>query len=142
MYSIPKIYFCCAASDIPYGGVKVLYRHVDILNKYGFSAFIMHDKPMFRCTWFDNTTPIVYLGETRIYSTDYLVIPEEIFKKVNSEFRGIKKVVLIKAAIQPSHMGIPWINTMLLHPIMMRILLLHLLYQKTVENICLMFFPD
>lgn len=93
MYSIPKIYFCCAASNIPYGGVKVLYKHVDILNKYGFDAFIMHDKPGFRCTWFENTTPIVYLGDTKIYSKDYLVIPEEIFKKVNSEFRGIKKVV-------------------------------------------------
>ena len=38
------------------GGVKILYRHVDILNKNGFNASVIHRKSGFRCTWFYNDT--------------------------------------------------------------------------------------
>lgn len=60
------IFVLCPDDDRPYGGVKQVYRHVDILNKNGFSAFVLHQKKGFRCTWFDNTTRIAYknvLGE-------------------------------------------------------------------------------
>mgnify|MGYP001053775856 CR=1 FL=1 len=58
------------------GGVKILYRHVDILNNNGFSASIIHKKSGFRCTWFENSTQISYLKKISLIDRDYLVIPE------------------------------------------------------------------
>ena len=45
----------------PAGGVQVMYRHVDILNRAGLPAYVLHTNPPFRCTWFENDTPIRYL---------------------------------------------------------------------------------
>lgn len=42
------------------GGIKQLYRQVDVLNKNGFRAYIVHGIYGFKCTWFDNATPILY----------------------------------------------------------------------------------
>jgi glycosyltransferase involved in cell wall biosynthesis len=93
VHNQPNIYFYCYDRDIPSGGIKVLYQHVDILNKHGFAAFILHQTPGFRCTWFENVTPIVSMTELRIRASDYLVIPEEIFPELNKAARGLKKVV-------------------------------------------------
>jgi glycosyltransferase involved in cell wall biosynthesis len=89
----PKIYFYCYDRNVPSGGIKVLYRHVDILNKHGFAAFILHQTAGFRYTWFENSTPVVSINESKIGTSDYLVIPEEIFSEVNKAARGVKKVV-------------------------------------------------
>lgn len=54
------IYFLCPDSNKPAGGIKKIYRQVDILNAEGFSAFVLHEMPNFRCTWFKNNTKISY----------------------------------------------------------------------------------
>jgi hypothetical protein len=88
-----NIYFYCYDLNIPSGGIRVLYKHVDILNKNGFSAFILHQNPGFRCTWFENLSPVANAVETRIMPNDYLVIPEEIFAKISKLARGTQKIV-------------------------------------------------
>lgn len=55
----------CPSFDTPCGGVKQIYRHVDILNRNGFSAFVLHQQQGFRCTWFDNNTRIAYKSDFR-----------------------------------------------------------------------------
>lgn len=55
-----KIYFICPDNKMATGGVKQLYRQVDILNKNGFNACILHKKKNFRSTWFKNETKIEY----------------------------------------------------------------------------------
>lgn len=55
-----KIYFLCPNETRPVGGIKVIYRHVDILNKNGFSAYVLHTKKGFKCTWFKNNSRIAY----------------------------------------------------------------------------------
>lgn len=55
-----KIYFVCPDTKSPTGGIKQLYRHVDILNKNGFNACILHRKKGFRVTWFENQTKVEY----------------------------------------------------------------------------------
>jgi len=88
-----NIYFYCYDLNIPSGGIRVLYKHVDILNRNGFPAFVLHQNPGFRCTWFENHTPVANAVETRIMPNDYLVIPEEIFTEISKLARGIRKVV-------------------------------------------------
>lgn len=54
------IYFLCPDSNKPAGGIKKIYRQVDILNAEGFNAFVLHEMPNFRCSWFNNKTKISY----------------------------------------------------------------------------------
>jgi len=55
-----KIYFICPENKAPAGGIKQLYKQVDLLNKNGMNAVILHKKRGFRHKWFDNTTRIEY----------------------------------------------------------------------------------
>ncbi len=70
------IYYWSPDYSSAVGGVKVLYRHVDILNRNGFSASIIHKKSGFRCGWFENATKIAYLKKVTLSENDFLVIPE------------------------------------------------------------------
>lgn len=60
MKSKRNIYFICPDEKKNSGGVKQIYRQVDILNKNGFNASVLHGKKGFRITWFENSTKIVY----------------------------------------------------------------------------------
>lgn len=55
-----KLYFICTDNKKPVGGIKQLYRQVDILNNNGFNAYIVHRKKGFRHQWFHNETKIIY----------------------------------------------------------------------------------
>jgi glycosyltransferase involved in cell wall biosynthesis len=70
------IYYWSPDYRTPVGGVKILYRHVDILNRHGYEASVLHRHRGFRCTWFENTTCISYIRKTKLREDDYLVIPE------------------------------------------------------------------
>lgn len=54
------IYFICPDLKTPSGGIKELYRQVDVLNKNGFKASVVHGNKHFRVNWFKNDTPIVW----------------------------------------------------------------------------------
>lgn len=70
------IYYWSPDYSSSVGGVKILYRHVDILNRNGIAASIIHKKNGFRCTWFENETRISYANRTTLTEEDFLVIPE------------------------------------------------------------------
>jgi glycosyltransferase involved in cell wall biosynthesis len=55
-----RVFFISPDINTPTGGVKQLYRQVDILNENGIDAYILHQKLGFRCTWFTNETQVVY----------------------------------------------------------------------------------
>ena len=57
--SVPTVYFCLPDYDVPSGGFRVVYRHVDILNEAGIPAAVLHCRAGFRCTWFENQTRVV-----------------------------------------------------------------------------------
>jgi glycosyltransferase involved in cell wall biosynthesis len=118
------IYYLCPEHKNPVGGVRVIYRHVDILNKHGFDAYVVHKTKGFRVDWFENDTPIVYWRDSgfdrlaakvgrridpnavielsisggpasKIGVSDILVIPEMYGPDLAVAYgRGIKKVVL------------------------------------------------
>lgn len=74
--TLPTIYFLTPDYDIPSGGVRTLYRHVDILNSAGIPAYVLHQSRNFRCTWFDHQTRIIDLRSARISPSDLLVVTE------------------------------------------------------------------
>src|SRR5438067_216309 len=54
------IYYRCPDKDYPVGGIRVIYRHVDLLNRNGFNAAVLHRLHPFRCTWFENETRVAH----------------------------------------------------------------------------------
>jgi hypothetical protein len=85
------LYYLCGSENVPYGGVRVAYRHVDILNDAGISASILHDIANFRCTWFENMTKVSWLP-LEITDADVIVVPENRSSLLNTLAPGVPKV--------------------------------------------------
>src|SRR4051794_7674416 len=66
------IYFLTPDFNLPAGGVRVFYRHVDTLNAAGLKASILHSRRGFRCTWFENNTQIADTASVRLGPSDLL----------------------------------------------------------------------
>jgi hypothetical protein len=72
----PTIYYATPDFNVPSGGVRVAYRHVDLLNEAGIPAAILHRRTGFRCTWFENRTRVVASADTLIEPHDLVVVGE------------------------------------------------------------------
>jgi glycosyltransferase involved in cell wall biosynthesis len=69
------IYFCTPDTERPSGGVRAIYRAVDLLNDAGLDAAVLHRKAGFRCEWFANTTRVVH-PPVSVSGEDVIVVPE------------------------------------------------------------------
>jgi hypothetical protein len=81
-----RIFYFAYSSNKPTGGQKCTYRHVDILNRNGFDAYIFHETEGFRLTWFDNDTRVI--GPSSFSTlvdprTDIVVLPEDLLQRLH-----------------------------------------------------------
>jgi glycosyltransferase involved in cell wall biosynthesis len=74
--SAPTIYYLCPDHAAPSGGIRAIYRHVDILNRAGMSAAVLHHSEGFACRWFEHTTRTAGASSVALSSEDVLVVPE------------------------------------------------------------------
>src|SRR6476469_3158805 len=74
--SRPSVYFLTPDFDEPSGGIRVIYRHVDILNAAGIPAAVLHQRKGFRCRWFENDTRVTSVAESAVSPSDLLVVGE------------------------------------------------------------------
>jgi Glycosyl transferases group 1 len=72
----PTVYFCTPDYRPPTGGIRVAYRHVDLLNAAGIPAAVLHRRAGFRCSWFENDTRVCASGQVRIGPKDLVVVSE------------------------------------------------------------------
>lgn len=72
----PTIYYLCPDYPVPSGGIRAIYRHVDILNRAGLSAAVLHRSSDFSCDWFEHSTRTVGAGSVALSVEDILVVPE------------------------------------------------------------------
>ena len=72
----PTVYFCVPDFDVPSGGVRVTYRHADLLNAAGIPACVLHRRAGFRCTWFANETRVKASQEALVGPEDIVVMGE------------------------------------------------------------------
>lgn len=78
----------------PSGGVRKIYRHVDVLNDAGFDASVGHRETGFRCTWFENQTRVSHPPEIwPPRASDILLVPEVMAWEVVRLTPGIRKVI-------------------------------------------------
>ena len=93
----PRIFYFCYQHNIPRGGQKHTYRHVDILNANGFDAAVFHPGEDFRLTWFENQTRVIGYSEfIRAINPDrdFVVLPEDLGGGI-TDFPG-RKVIFNK----------------------------------------------
>jgi hypothetical protein len=71
-----RIIYLCPADNTPTGGIKVIYRHAEVLGALGARAFVLHPlDTAFRCTWFDHSAQ--FLDSLALDPhEDFVVIPE------------------------------------------------------------------
>jgi glycosyltransferase involved in cell wall biosynthesis len=101
----------------PLGGMRMLYRHVDILNANGFSAFIVHASANFKINWFEHQTPVLR-GPVKLKSDNIAVYSEIGGLKIAQWAPGNRKAVLNQNAYY-SFMGYPLLEeakTPYMHP--------------------------
>jgi glycosyltransferase involved in cell wall biosynthesis len=72
----PMIWYLCPDTNVPTGGVRVIYRHVDLLNSVGIPAAVMHVRAGFSCTWFAHETKVASAADVLLSPADTLVVPE------------------------------------------------------------------
>ena len=84
---MPRILYVCPDNNAPIGGIKVIYRHVELLRQLGHDAHVMHFRPEFgRCTWFANDAPVRYLSD--LNGADIAVVPDFMSTFAN-QLRGV-----------------------------------------------------
>jgi glycosyltransferase involved in cell wall biosynthesis len=72
----PAIYYLCPDYPVPSGGIRAIYRHVDILNGAGLRAAVLHHSDGFSCQWFDHETRVLAAPAVSLSAADVLVVPE------------------------------------------------------------------
>jgi glycosyltransferase involved in cell wall biosynthesis len=72
----PTVYYLCPDHGTPSGGVRAIYRHVDLLNEAGVDAAVLHHRRGFSAGWFEHSTRIVAAPAARLSPRDVLVVPE------------------------------------------------------------------
>jgi glycosyltransferase involved in cell wall biosynthesis len=76
---MPRLFYFCFSHNRPSGGIKQIYRHVDILNRHGFDAQVLHSDRDFRVTWFENQTRTTDIQRFQHdVQTDIIVVPEDL----------------------------------------------------------------
>jgi glycosyltransferase involved in cell wall biosynthesis len=77
----------------PSGGVRAIYRAVDLLNDAGREAAVLHARSGFRCDWFANATRVVH-PPIAVDGGDVLVVPEAFtLDDVDRLPAGVPKVI-------------------------------------------------
>jgi glycosyltransferase involved in cell wall biosynthesis len=92
--SAPTVYFLTPDHNVPAGGIRVMYNHVDLLNKAGIEAAVLHQKKGFRCTWFDNTTRVTDIRSSAVGPEDTLIVSELDVDVVAALPQHVRHVVL------------------------------------------------
>jgi hypothetical protein len=71
-----RIIYLCPADDVPTGGIKVIYRHAELLASLGADAYVLHPYDTnFTCTWFSHATRLLRTQALNP-ATDFIIIPE------------------------------------------------------------------
>ena len=94
----PAIWFLVPDWPLPSGGVRVAYRHVDLLHEAGRIASVLQGERGSRPTWFPNTTPVRGARGTTVRDSDVLVIPEVWAKILPTVPVGVRCIVFDQSA--------------------------------------------
>ena len=91
------LFVCYPDTNHPIGGVKQIYRQVELLNQAGLQAWVLQQEPGFRADWFTSSAPVLdlasYLASPPSREGDLIVLPETWLTQVPGYLAGIPKVI-------------------------------------------------
>jgi glycosyltransferase involved in cell wall biosynthesis len=90
--SKPTIYMFAPDFSQPLGGMRMLYRHVDVLNANGLEAAIVHKDKEFEVGWFKHQTRVLR-GAVKMKDEDIAVYSEIAGPKILELAKGKRKVI-------------------------------------------------
>ena len=97
MTSRRLLFVCYPDTNHPIGGVKQIYRQVELLHGAGWEAFVLQEQPGFRADWFKSDAPVLdletYLASPPSADNDLVVLPETWLANVPNYLQGIPKVI-------------------------------------------------
>ena len=97
MTSRRLLFVCYPDTNQPIGGVKQIYRQVELLHKAGWDAYVLQEQPGFRADWFRSEAPVIdleaYKASPPSADKDLLVLPETWLANVPNYLPGIPKVI-------------------------------------------------
>jgi hypothetical protein len=105
----PRVFYLCPDNDVPSGGVRAIYRHVDMLNAAGIDAAVLHHDPRSHCTWFENQTRVAGAATVTLTPRDVLVVSEWYGPDLYQLPAGPRLVVFNQNAYQ-TFLGIPYVK--------------------------------
>ena len=91
------LFVCYPDTNHPIGGVKQIYRQVELLHKGGWDAYVLQEQPGFRATWFESSAPVMdletYQKSNPSSDHDLLILPETWLSSAPHYWPGIPKVI-------------------------------------------------
>jgi hypothetical protein len=86
VYAVPDVH-------APTGGVRVIYRHVEMLIKAGYDAAIWYSETNTGLGWFSSNAPVLTGTSLKINEDDALVIPEPLVFAGHDPAPGCRKII-------------------------------------------------
>jgi hypothetical protein len=91
------LFVCYPDTNHPIGGVKQIYRQVELLHQAGHQAFVLQEAKGFRVDWFESKAPVLdlqtYLASPPDPCSDCLVLPETWVRNIPCYLLGIPKII-------------------------------------------------
>lgn len=80
------IYYLCPDDPTPSGGIRQIYRNVDMLRRGGLEAYVVHEHSAFRPAWFAHDTPAKAWSSTP-YRPQSESLPARVGRRLERRFR-------------------------------------------------------
>jgi hypothetical protein len=104
----PAIYYLCPDTNVPSGGVRRIYRHVEILARHGFTTAVVHGSPAFRPGWFSSDAPVSEVAQLPApRDLDVLVLPEVCHQAIIAQRDANYRRVVMAMSWVYVHAGLP-----------------------------------
>jgi hypothetical protein len=98
---VSRVLAPCPEWPTPSGGVRKIYRHVDVLNANGIRAAVVHQQRGYRMPWFQNQTAVVFHDDVWPPRPDEILLaPELLSWQLMVMTPGVRKVVFNQNAYQ------------------------------------------
>ena len=91
------LFVCYPDTNHPIGGVKQIYRQVELLHRAGWDAHVLQEQPGFRANWFESSAPVMDLDSFKqshpSSDRDLLILPETWLNNAPQYCPGIPKII-------------------------------------------------
>lgn len=91
-----RFLFVTPDSNVAAGGIRQIYRFVDVLTEAGGDAAVVHSRPDRWCSWFPNETKVLSANAIALTPRDVVIVPEIWAPFAHTVAPGTTKVLFVQ----------------------------------------------